>query len=175
MNETFFISDTHFGHARALQLFRSGHFKDCKEMDETMITNWNSVVNPRDVVWHMGDFSWGNQTYYARRLNGQLNLILGNHDYIEPLERQAFNSIHDYKKIKINNQKIILFHYPIHYWECSHYGSWHLYGHVHGQRKNIGLSMDVSAECIKYTPISFSEIKVKMGALPQHDHKEDYT
>ena len=43
-----------------------------------------------------------------------------------------FESIHNYLKIKDNGRDVILFHYPIFNWDMQKYGSYHLYGHVHG-------------------------------------------
>lgn len=61
MAERFFISDTHFSHARILEFesddgrpVRSG-FSSVEEMDEAMIERWNSVVGPKDKVYHLGD------------------------------------------------------------------------------------------------------------------------
>src|SRR5574343_532307 len=89
MPNTFLISDTHFGHANILTfqkkdgtLLRNG-FKDIKDHDLELIKRWNSVVNPDDKVYHLGDIGFTNFPYVERifqSLNGTKVLIKGNHD-----------------------------------------------------------------------------------------------
>lgn len=97
---TWFTSDTHFGHR--LMAFLRG-FSEAQERtgvtdlevqahDEHIIRTWNSTVAPDDVVWHLGDFSLKNPSsdwykWIAARLNGDIRLILGNHDLAHPLNR----------------------------------------------------------------------------------------
>jgi len=169
----FFISDTHFGHER-IRLACKRPFSNTDEMDEALIKNWNKVVKPKDTVYHLGDFAFGNIFKYRVRLNGKLHLILGNHDRLKREDYSLFDSVSDYLKIKHYGQKIILCHYPIHYWDCCHYGSWHLFGHVHGVHTNPGKSKDITVDRINFTPISFDELKPIMEGLEQHvDYSKD--
>lgn len=58
-------------------------FKTIEEMNKKIIKNWNSIVNKRDQVWHLGDFGFGNQEQISQivsQLNGNIFLIKGNHD-----------------------------------------------------------------------------------------------
>tara|TARA_Y100000034_G_scaffold129050_1_gene184754 strand:+ start:2655 stop:3116 length:462 start_codon:yes stop_codon:yes gene_type:complete len=54
-------------------------------MTEDLVENWNAVVNKEDIVYHLGDFCMGNRSKRIReilpRLNGDIVLIAGNHDY----------------------------------------------------------------------------------------------
>lgn len=81
--QTWITSDTHFGHARILEL--SGRpFKDTTEMEEVLVENWNSRVAPSDFVYHLGDFAMHPRDDIPRilsRLNGHIVLIEGNHDH----------------------------------------------------------------------------------------------
>ena len=52
----FFTSDTHFDHARIIELCNRP-FSSVEEMNETMIERWNARVKPHDVVWHLCDFT----------------------------------------------------------------------------------------------------------------------
>lgn len=55
MLRTFFTSDSHFGHANIIR-YCQRPFADADEMDSALIRIWNSVVDPRDTVYHLGDF-----------------------------------------------------------------------------------------------------------------------
>lgn len=77
---TFFTSDTHFGHK-----FVSGlrGYDDPAEMSDELVRRWNSVVQPNDTVWHLGDVVLGGfekNKHYIGQLNGHKILVAGNHD-----------------------------------------------------------------------------------------------
>lgn len=79
---TFFTSDTHFGHANIIRLCNRP-FKDVEEMNEKLVENWNRVVPEDGTVFHLGDFAFGGSALWNSiipRLNGQIYLIIGNHD-----------------------------------------------------------------------------------------------
>ena len=51
-------------------------------MDEALIKNWNDVISPDDIVFHLGDFAFGGSQLWndtLQRLNGHKILIIGNH------------------------------------------------------------------------------------------------
>lgn len=82
MNEIFFTSDTHFGHQPEF-LWKPRGFSSAEEMDEAIIENWNKVVKPTDIVYHLGDTMLNDNMHGLecfKRLNGQIFLIYGNHD-----------------------------------------------------------------------------------------------
>ena len=52
-------------------------------MNQEIIKRWNSVVSKNDIVYHLGDFAFGNKNFIesiVNQLNGKIYLILGNHD-----------------------------------------------------------------------------------------------
>lgn len=128
-------------------------------MNETMINNWNSVVNDDDTVIHNGDFGWFNQEKYFKRLKGKKILIRGNHDNGETLKLE-WQSVHDYLEFKHNGVGVVMFHYPIEEWHHSYYDTIHLYGHVHDRIPpitNPGFGNDpirhnICVEFLNYTP-----------------------
>lgn len=160
---TWFTSDTHFNHQGVIEYCkRPFRFCDVEVMNEHLIKQWNSVVKPRDTIYHLGDFGFGRLDVLKKiryRLHGKIHLILGNHDYKNKLHKvDWFTEIHDLKTIKINKQKIVLCHYSMNVWDSSYYGSWMLYGHSHGNFQAKGKSFDVGVDCHNLTPISFDKV-----------------
>lgn len=83
---TFFISDTHFGHERILELGEGRPFKTIGEHNYTICNNWFETVTSEDTIYVMGDIAMGGdfelnlQLFHA--LPGNKKLIPGNHDKI---------------------------------------------------------------------------------------------
>ena len=44
-------------------------------------------------------------------------------------------------------------------WAKSHYNSWQLFGHSHGELKGVGKQMDIGVDTHNFYPYSFNEIK----------------
>lgn len=77
-----FISDTHFCHNKDF-LYTPRGFTNIADHDITLMHNWNSVVAPDDIVYHLGDVILSNTEKgieILKRLNGQIHIIRGNHD-----------------------------------------------------------------------------------------------
>ena len=176
--KVFFTSDTHFNHKNILS-YCYRPFKTIEEHDETIIKNWNSVVPEDGIVFHLGDFGFGNIRYLkevAKRLNGTIVFCIGNHDF--PKVREAFKKIFAEQRLQYNlyidKQHIILNHRPFLCFEGAQNNSvWNLFGHVHSGPNATGfdiprLSMlfptqyDVGVDNNNYTPISFYQLKEKI-------------
>lgn len=166
--EVFFTSDTHFNHKKALA-FRK-NFQSLEEMDETLIRLWNDVVKKNDLVYHLGDFAFargqGVVKSLLNRLNGQVHLILGNHDRDMNVEdKSLFQYVGMAKYIKVQDQRIYLHHTACLIWWGSHRGSWHLYGHSHGSLPDPTdrKALDVGVDCNNFQPVHFDEISKRMA------------
>jgi calcineurin-like phosphoesterase family protein len=139
--KTFFTSDTHFSHTNIIK-YENRPFNTSNYMNEVLISRWNSKVNKEDVIYHLGDFAFGNESNIHKilnQLNGKIYLIYGNHDKEIKRNKSLQNRFiwcRDYYKLKINNQILILFHYPIQVWDMKHHGSLHFYGHIHSNKEN---------------------------------------
>lgn len=165
-----FTSDTHYGHSRVIE-YSNRPFSSVEEMDEAMAQNWNSVVRPGDLVYHLGDFSFHRPEQsirIAKRLMGQKYLILGNHDKrlrTEPEFLGQFIWAKDLHQIEVDGQKVILCHYAMLTWNQSHRGSWQLHGHSHGSLPDDphSLRIDVGVDPRGYYPVSFEEVREIMS------------
>lgn len=147
-----FTSDLHFGH-RGILGFTDRHtvWSTPDDMDEGIIANLNARIKPGDTVYHLGDFTFHRQSKtilnIMRRLNGDWHHLRGNHDRLKPDVLNAFAWQGDYKRIKVDNQAVILFHYPIISWHGIHRETWHLHGHCHG-------NLDVKCPKCNHRPIA---------------------
>lgn len=177
----FFTSDTHFHHSAIIQMCERP-FSSVEEMDETLVKNWNSVVGPKDTIFHLGDFAMGGSQVWndiLSQLNGHKILILGNHELKNFREgyRKYFDEVVSQTYLLIEDRNVYLNHYPF---LC--YGGvyredekkvWQLYGHVHSRKNDSGkdawrltylfpTQYDVGVDNNNFTPISWRDVKEKI-------------
>lgn len=151
------------------------HLFDQRTDNGRIIANWNSVVRKNDDVYILGDIgrTSGDLVGALKCLNGRKHLVIGNWDY-RPLKdkkfRDCFVGIKDILEVKDGGERIILFHYPMIEWNEMHFGTWHMYGHVHNNKgfarmimRKVPRAINVSAAAIGYTPRTFSELKKHQG------------
>jgi len=135
-------------------------------MDEIIIGRHNELVRPYDTVVHAGDlcFSKSYQEVhikYISRLMGHHIFLTGNHDYW--MSKQQFI----WEK-KIDDQLVVVCHYAMRVWNCSHFNSWQLYGHNHGKLDPIGKQWDIGVDNNHFYPVSFDEVKKIMKTRPDN-------
>jgi calcineurin-like phosphoesterase family protein len=168
MSMIYFTADTHYMHKNIIK-YCNRPFASVESMNDILVDNINKVVRKEDVLYHLGDWSFG----YAREFRDRLNcdniiLIYGNHDKEIRKSRDLqnmFTSIYDsYHEININGQDITLCHYAMKVWNKSHRGAWHLYGHSHGSLPDDSnsLSFDCGVDCWEFYPIDMDEISKVM-------------
>jgi len=148
----YFISDTHFDHENIIR-YCHRPFSNVTEMNREIEKQWNSAVGDNDVVYFLGDWSFGRRsrpaTYWAQRLKGNIVAIRGSHDKIN-FETSRVLHVSGYSFLLIHNprdKKI----------EWIKWHGWIIHGHVHhmaplvdGEKKRI----NVSVEAINYRPVS---------------------
>lgn len=171
----YFCSDTHLGHFNICR-YCDRPFDTIEEHDETLVNNWNTVVDKKDTVYHLGDLAFlrgRNKTKkladLCNSLNGKKYLILGNHDREKQIVKAGidFEILGHYYDLTIQDPEmgktsVVLCHYPIERWNKKHFGSIHLHGHSHNTLKSEGVArMDVGVDAHEYFPISFEEIKIR--------------
>jgi calcineurin-like phosphoesterase family protein len=158
----FFISDTHFGDHRVLNLYQRP-FSSVAEMDAAMIELWNAAVEPDDEVWHIGDFA-RTAALAAKllpRLNGRKHLILGNNDPVP--QPGGWDSIAPYAELRVDGPDLVLCHYAFRRWKGMDRGSVNLHGHSHGRLKPLPRQFDVGADVRDFRPVTMAELLPRQG------------
>ena len=170
MANLFLISDTHFGHAKFLtfktasgELIRK--FDSVEQMDQTMIDNWNKVVNKNDQVYHLGDVVINRKFLQVLdQLNGKKVLIRGNHDIFKIDDyTKYFKDVRGSHRL---DKHFVLSHIPLHP-DSVNDGLINMHGHIH--HKTVMLNencidpkyFNCCVEHHNYTPIPFEIAKKK--------------
>lgn len=166
MSKIYVISDLHFGHGNITK-HTNRPFESVEKMDEIMINNWNNIVTNKDFVYILGDISFYKpkiNNELLKKLKGHKILVKGNHDDFvkhSTFDKTIFDEIVEYKEIKYQNRFFIMSHYPILCWNCKHYGSIHLYGHVHNlelkELENTN-SYNVGVDVNEFKPVLLDDI-----------------
>lgn len=173
-----FTSDTHFGHERIIELCNRP-FATVEEMNEALIDNWNRVVEPTDLVYHLGDAVMGTfaeNVQILGRLNGTIILIPGNHDRVSsayhhrnPAARERFAQMYIDQGVVIGAEHSRVFpdfdlcHYPFtdeRYPELcpEDFGQWLIHGHVHDEWQINGRQINVGVDVWEFRPVSLNTI-----------------
>lgn len=190
-----FTSDHHFDHGNIIK-YANRPYQTREEMNADLIERWNEKVNPHDTVYHLGDFTLGGvkkARFFLSQLNGRIIVVPGGHDHQWVRFTIPHKDNPDSPSMYFSNNKpiefapplftleyedkiIVLCHYPMLSWDKSHYGSWHLHGHIHSvdgyafpsadrqlppkSKGGVnGLRLDVGVDAHNYYPISFDEVQ----------------
>ena len=160
---TFVTSDTHFGHGNILKFTNTDGsrvrplWEDVDEMNEEMVRRWNARVRPDDVVWHLGDVSFGKSNFHhASRLNGTKHLILGNHDH-EKLSTylSVFKTVQSCARLG----NLLLTHYPVHESSLGFGIIGNVHGHTHARCLRDPRYFNASVEATNYTPVTIEDVR----------------
>lgn len=179
----FFTSDTHFGHENLLiKMGRTG-FASIEDHDAQVLDQINTLVGRTDRLVLLGDFAWhGAVGKYRQQIRCRhILFVIGNHD--KRLKcTNVFGDIPDMRWIKLSNGvKAVCTHYPLAFWDKSHHGSYHFYGHCHAQReatldtvfpgrRSLDVGID-NARLLLGAPRPFRETELidLMESRPGHD------
>lgn len=113
----YFTSDLHLGHDQEF-IWGARGFNSVKEMNEKIITRWNSRITKDDDVYVLGDLVMGGveNVELLKQLNGKIHIIYGNHD--GPKKREAYAELENVVEcgwanmIKYKKYNFYLSHYP---------------------------------------------------------------
>lgn len=155
--KVFAVSDTHFGHEKIITL-ANRPFSSVEEMNETLVSNWNSVVSEDDLVVFGGDFMWKKkEAVWFDRLNGAKHLVVGNHDHSDALNL-GWVQTHTRLEVELYDNYIVFDHYPLESWNKQFHGSVHFYGHTHKAITPIKNRVCMCVEETNYTPLNVKDV-----------------
>jgi calcineurin-like phosphoesterase family protein len=164
----FYTSDQHLGHRNFLNfLNEEGRqvrpFSSVEEMDEYMIQQWNSVVQPEDTLVSLGDIAIRRKSLQLlERLNGRKILIRGNHDIFSTKDYLKY--FDEIRAVEVKQKSGVIFsHYPIHP-DSLKKGWINVHGHIHEKEvlADGGIPdyryFNISVERMNYTPIEWNDL-----------------
>ena len=170
----YFTSDLHLCHDKEF-IYKQRGFSNIKEMNQTIIENWNNIVKPQDEVYILGDLMLYDDVEGMRliqKLNGKLHIILGNHDNTNRIKLfqklpQKIVEIVYATTFKYDGYHFFLSHYPT---ITTNFNDSHksleniiisLYGHTHQKDNfynNVPYIYHVGIDSHNLTPISIEQI-----------------
>jgi len=173
----FFTSDTHFGHTNIIKYCKRP-FKNVEEHDEELIKRWNEKVPEDGIVFHLGDLAFGSLEFVnniLRELNGEIHLVIGNHDwrFVNKIDPWLLKTQVQQINMRIGKRHVILNHYPMLAFAGAWRGvdaSYQLFGHVHtspytdegldqARMKMLFTSQyDVGVDNNDFAPVSWKEV-----------------
>lgn len=193
----YFIADPHFGHEGIVRMMarmnQDGKLFSCiEEHDRTILDEINNYVDRDDELIIVGDFCWDKPGRYRQQINCKnIRFVRGNHDKVQK-SLNVFGQLHDILWTEIRDHsktqkmKLVVSHYAQIFWDGSHRGTAHIYGHCHGQREQTldelfpgRRSMDVGVDVTYslygyYGPISEHQIYERLAARSGHDDVRFY-
>jgi calcineurin-like phosphoesterase family protein len=194
-----FTSDTHYNHSNIVSATTQWtdpvtcrEFKSLEHMNTTLVNNINEVVDQDDILFHLGDWSFGGfefiQLFRDQIVCRNIHIITGNHDHHIERNRDniqsIFSSVNKYLDLDVSwdagKQRFALMHFPIASWNNMARGAIHLHGHVHfeaNERIGEGKMMDVGVDGNNLYPINMFRVLSLMEEQPiksmfKFDHHE---
>jgi calcineurin-like phosphoesterase family protein len=199
-----FTSDTHYNHAnicsattRWTDPVTCREFKTLEHMNAHLVGNINEVVGQDDILFHLGDWSFGGfeqiELFRNQIVCKNVHIITGNHDHHIENNREGvqslFSSVNKYLNLVVKynvgtplmgEERFALMHFPIASWDNMARGAIHLHGHVHfdpSKRIGKGKMMDVGCDGNMLYPIQMQEVLRIMNTQPiksmfEFDHHE---
>jgi calcineurin-like phosphoesterase family protein len=187
-----FVSDSHFYHQNIIQ-FQNRPFNGTREMNEFIISQWNTVCGHETIVYFLGDFLLGGEGgdrlvgSIISRLNFKhLHFIKGNHDnafcrWYKETDPRNITLYNSYLETKIGKQMITLCHYPVLSWNKKSKGAWMLCGHCHynlksirAESNDIGKILDVGVDGNNFLPYSLEQVKYIMDQKPIDGNYQEF-
>jgi len=135
-HKIFFTSDTHYGHTNICRgvskwkdfngnvpIKQTRDFNTLEDMNDAIVKSINSVVGENDILFHLGDWSFGGfeniAEFRSRIVCKNIHLILGNHDHHIERNKQLTNFYKNLDTLEIMKGNI-----EDHYYEEYKFGEY---------------------------------------------------
>lgn len=168
----YYTADTHFNHQNIIKFCpNTRKFDDVKDMNQTIVNNWNSKVKVDDTIFILGDMFFGKDFSILNQLNGKKILIQGNHDKkLLASHRNSFDDVKDILTVKDGDQTVVLCHYRMYEWDGFYRNTLHFHGHSHGNLISTKRAIDVGLDnpSWNFFPVTMDEIKNMIKNYPDH-------
>lgn len=165
----YLTSDLHLLHDKSF-IWQPRGFKSIEEHDETIIANWNRIINDDDDVYILGDLILGDNDEgieKLKRLKGKLHIIYGNH--CTDTRKNRYSELPNLVEasyatmLRYGKWNFYLSHYPtivggIHNTKDK---LWNLCGHSHTKDRFTDMeykAYHVELDCHNNMPISIDDI-----------------
>lgn len=191
----YITSDLHLGHRAIINYCppTRRHFTDVDQMNETIVSNINSVVTEEDTLYILGDIAFmppARACEFLKRINGSKVIVWGNHDHklrrsTEFASQKSLMGVvweGDYKEqtfvVDDVRQQIMMMHFPIFSFNGQRHGAIHCHGHRHSYheyRNTFGPNVrciDIGLEGNSLMPYCIEDLVREMRKRPILD--EDY-
>lgn len=181
-----FYSDPHFNHTNIIK-YCNRPFLNMQEMNDVLISNYNSLINSNDIVIWLGDCFFNKQLNNCEeiisKLNGQKILVLGNHDKNDiQMSQFGFDIVTHELVLNVANTQCRCSHYPItpcpEYELPDRYASRRpkklaneiiLHGHDHNKNKITNIdSINVGVDAWDFKPAMFEDVEKLVIELIEH-------
>ncbi len=170
MRDIWVISDTHFLHKNILKfkdsegnLIRGARFDTIEDHDATIMENWNSLVKPGDIVYHLGDVFMGRKDDFLplwKKLHGTKRLVLGNHDDAKFfVKHELVTKVVMWRRF--DDKGLLLTHTPAHestLGEVRGKLTFNVHGHIHQNPSPSVRHLCVCVEQTDYKPVNIEEL-----------------
>lgn len=183
----YFTADLHFGCTNLIRDTRP-EFASTEQHDAAVLDNINQLVGRGDDMYILGDFCQHKSMVakYRQLIKCKhIFFILGNHDHwktcCDVFGRQR---VWTQKMVRLGGGlRALCSHHPQAFWDRSHCGVYHLYGHLHNNAEreammDLGLpgrrSMDAGIDSARkhlgcHRPFHANEILEILSERPGHD------
>ncbi|MBU0459462.1 MAG: 2'-5' RNA ligase family protein [Nanoarchaeota archaeon] len=154
------IGDLHLDHTNIIKYCKRP-FNSTKEMNDTLVKNWNRTVKKNDVVLFLGDLAFGKGSrktdYWLKKLNGNIIFVRGNHD--------KSNEIDFYESVMVRygGHRLFVTHDPRDI--PAKWDGWSICGHHHNNKPDEfplinkkTKRINVGVELIDYKPILIDDL-----------------
>jgi calcineurin-like phosphoesterase family protein len=116
----YFYSDPHWNHVKLAEVWGKRKWKTVQAMNDGLVEEHNAIVKAEDTCWILGDVFFQPKKELERnkgivkKLNGNIKIVIGNHDTTEMLIQFGFKpeNIYESTFIEIQGIKFFMAHFP---------------------------------------------------------------